>query len=320
MAMNNDSTSSTTVMYVIVVVVAVLVASVLSPVVWVAFQSSDDEAADQPDVAVITLRGGTGSANIAVVSEQLRAARTNDSVEAVVLRIDSSGGAVTSSEEFYLAVNRTAAEMPVVAYVEGLAASGGYFGIAPADAIYVKPSSYVGSIGVIASITPAMLEESNAVNRRVMQTGPDKAVTTVDRVREELELLQNAFTNTVMTHRGDQLTLSREEVEHARIYRGTEAVENGFADELGSLESAIEHAAESSKAIDEDYDVTYVSQGRSGSAVGRSVDAVQAVNGSVVVVDRTEEPEFVKPVRYFAVYGLPADAVSEGEVVVNETS
>lgn len=320
MAMNTDSNSSTTVLYVIVVVVAILVASVLSPVAWTLMQSVGDEEA-QPEVAVITLRGGTSPGNVAVVSDQLRDARNSPSVEAVVLRIDSPGGAVTSSEEFYLAVNRTAAEMPVVAYVEGLAASGGYFGIAPADAIVVKPSSAVGSIGVVASITPSMLEDSNAVNSRVMQTGPDKAVTSVDRIRDVLELLQNSFTNTVVKHRGDELTLTREEVEHGKVYRGTEAVENGFADEIGSLESAIEHAAEQSEDIDEEYDVTYTGPSASATVIVIPPENVREVNGSVVHVESDEETAFVEPVRYYAVYGLPADAVpgEDGEVVANET-
>lgn len=320
MGTNTDPNSSTTVLYVIVVVVAVLIASVLAPVVWsVTGTSGDDE--EHASVAVVTLRGGTSPANVAAVSNQLRQARNNDSIGAVVLRIDSSGGAVTSSEEFYLAVNRTAAEMPVVTYVEGYAASGAYFGIAPSDAIYVKPSSYVGSIGVVASITPSMLEQNNALNSRAMQTGPNKAITSVDRVREELELLQNAFTNTVMTHRGDELTLSREEVEHARIYRGTEAVQNGFADRMGTLESAIQRAAEESDQIDDAYDVHYMDQPDITVGIVLAQEEVQAVNGSVVYVEPAQSEEFVQPVRYYAIYGIPADAVpDEEEVTVNATS
>lgn len=320
MAMNTDSTPTTTVLYVIVVVVAVLVASVLAPVVWSATRGSPD--VDRSGVAVITLRGGTSSANVAAISEDLRQARSNESTEAVVVRIDSSGGAVTSSEEFYLAMNRTAAEMPVVAYVEGLAASGGYFGIAPADAIYVKPSSYVGSIGVIASITPSLLEQQNDVNSQVINTGPDKAITTVDRVREELELLQNAFVGTVMAHRSDDLELNRSQVAHAGIYRGTEAVENGFADRIGSLESAIDRAAEEAAAIDGDrYEVFYEEPPSTQGAIVLADERAGAGNDSVVSVDRAgdRETDFVRPVRFYAVYGVPADAIVDREVTVNAT-
>lgn len=317
MAMNNDSNSSTTVLYVIVVVVAVLVSSVLAPVVWGAFQSSDDED-EHPSVSVITLRGGTSAANVAAVSEQLRDARTNESVEAVVLRIDSSGGAVTSSEEFYLAVNRTAAEMPVVTYVEGYAASGGYFGIVPSDAIYVKPSSAVGSVGVVASV-PAIVEQENDAVTVQVRSGPDKQVLTVDQMRTEVEMLQNGFVDTVVRHRGDRLDLSEEEVSRAAVYRGPNAVQNGMADEVGTFESAIAHAAEEADGIDgESYDVDYRTPVSAAGGVIIAGDGVVDRNGSVVYVegDNDDSADFVPPVRYYAVWGIPAEA-TDGYQEVN---
>ena len=319
MAASSDSTSATTVLYVVVVVVAVLIATVLAPVVFNATAGSGDS--DESSVAVITLRGGTSDANVAAISEDLREARNNDSIEAVVMRIDSPGGGVTSSEEFYLAMNRTAAEMPVVTYVEGYAASGGYFGIVPSDHIYVKPSSLVGSIGVVATL-PSTLEAQNAQVRNALRTGPDKQLQTIDGVREQLELLQNAFVGTVMTHRGDELELSREEVSNAATYRGTEAVENGFADDIGTLESAIAHAAEEAEGIEGDeYDVYYKDPPSTGIGIIFTDADVESTNGSVVYVDRDEEdtgPEFVPPVRYYAVYGIPKSFV-DGEVITNET-
>jgi protease-4 len=320
MAASSESTSATTVLYVVVVVVAVLVATVLAPVVYSATTGSGDS--EGPSVAVLTLRGGTSGANVAAISEDLRQVRNNDSVDAVVMRIDSPGGAVTSSEEFYLAMNRTAAEMPVVTYVEGYAASGGYFGIAPSDAIYVKPSSLVGSVGVVATL-PAQLESQNAQVRSALRTGPDKQLQTIDSVREELELLQNAFVGTVMEHRGDELTLSRTEVSNAATYRGTEAVQNGFADEIGTLESAIQRAATEADSIEGDsYGVYYKAppQVTTGAILLSDAD-VESTNGSIVYVDQREDTgtEFVPPVRYYAAYGIPESALENQEVVTNET-
>ena len=313
MAASSESTSATTVLYVVVVVVAVLVATVLAPVVYSATAGSGDS--EGPSVAVITLRGGTSSANVAAVSEDLRQARNNDSIEAVVMRIDSGGGGVTSSEEFYLAMNRTAAEMPLVTYVEGYAASGGYFGIAPSDAIYVKPSSLVGSIGVVATL-PSSLESQNAQVRNALRTGPDKQLQTIDSVREELELLQNAFVGTVMEHRGDELTLSRTEVSNAATYRGTEAVRNGF-------ESAIQRAAEEADAIEGDsYGVHYKAPPSTTASIILAEGDVESTNGSIVYVDQRDEDtgtDFVPPVRYYAAYGIPESAVENQEVVTNET-
>jgi protease-4 len=324
MAMSNDSTSTQTVLYVIVVVVAVLVSSVLAPIVWGVTQPSDD-GEERSSVAVITLRGGTSSANAAAISEDLRDARNNESIEAVVLRMDSGGGAVTSSSELYLAVNRTAQEMPVVAYVEGVAASGGYYAIAPADAIYVKPSSIVGSIGVVATV-PQIVEENNRIVSVQIRSGPDKQVQSVDQIRNQVESLQNSFVGTVFHHRGDDISLTREEVSRAGVYIGTRAVENGLADQIGSLESAIQRAAEESENIEgDDYDVTYMEPPSTGLGIILAEQNVDSRNGSVVYVDTgadETDDEFVPPVEFHAVWGIPEDATVEEsqEVTINETN
>jgi len=298
--------SATAVVYVVVVVVAVLIGTVLAPVVWNATQGSGDDG--EPSVSVITLRGGTDPGNINRITDDLRAARTNDSVEAVVLRIDSPGGAVASSEEFYLAVNQTASEVPVVAYVEGTAASGGYYGIAPADSIFVKPSSTVGSIGVVVQAPLSTVEEAGRTSRTYLRTGPDKATVSKDNIRNQMETLHNAFLDTVMTHRGDELELGRAEVALGRAYLGPTAVQNGFADETGDLDAAIETAAGLADGIDGDqYDVVY---GEPVTATESSVTLagadVERVEGNVVYVDNTDEDDqFREPVRYYAVWGIP---------------
>jgi protease-4 len=314
---STDSTRTTTVLYVIVVVVAVLIGTVLAPIVWSATQSSGDSG--EPTVSVITLRAGTDAGPVNDLKEDLRQARTNESVEAVVLRIDSPGGAVASSEEFYLAVNRTAAEMPVVAYVEGTAASGGYFGIAPADRIFVKPSSTVGSIGVIVSAPLSTVEQAEAQSKTYLRTGPDKATIDKDQLREQMETLHNAFVDTIMKHRGENLSLSRSEVAHGEAYIGPTAVRNGFADETGDLNSAIEFAATKADGIDGDqYEVAYNEPvSPSGGGIILAED-VESVDGNVVYVDGSEErTEFQEPYQFHAVWGVP---VTEDAREVNNES
>ncbi|MFB6139144.1 MAG: S49 family peptidase [Halosimplex sp.] len=317
----SDSTSTTAVLYVIVVVVAVLIGTVLAPVVWSAAQSPDD--AGEPTVKVVTLRAGTDAGPVNEVKQQLRHARTNDSVDAVVLRIDSPGGPVTSSEQLYLAVNRTARQMPVVAYVEGMAASGGYFGIAAADRIYVTPSSTVGSIGVIVSAPLSTLEQAEAQSKTFLRTGPDKATLEKDQYREEMETLHNAFLNTVMKHRGDELELSRSEVAHGEAYLGPTAVRNGFADEIGDLDSAIEYAAGQADGIEGDqYDVNYSEPvSPSGGLILLNKGTEKKIDGDVVYVDRSgaTTEQFERPVRYYAVWGVPVVENAQ-EVTTNETN
>jgi protease-4 len=317
----NDSARTTTVLYVIVVVVAVLIGTVLAPVVWSSTQSSPDDS-DTQTVSVITLRAGTDAGPVNDVKEDLREARTNDSVEAVVMRIDSPGGPVASSEELYLAVNRTANQMPVVAYVEGTAASGGYFGIAPADRIYVKPSSTVGSIGVIVSAPLSALERAEARSKTYLRTGPDKATLDKDQFREEMETLHNAFLGTIMKHRGDELELSRSEVAHGDAYLGPTAVQNGFADETGDLYSAIDYAARQADGIEGDqYGVTYNEPiTPSGGLFLLEESTEKKVDGNIVYVDKSDagSTEFKQPVTYYAVWGVPVTDDAQ-EVSTNET-
>lgn len=298
----------------------VVIAAFAAPIAWSAGSGAGEST---PTVEVITLRGPTTDANVNAVSNTLREARNNDSTAAVVLRIDSSGGPVAPSEELYLAVNQTAAEMPVVAYVEGAAASGGYYGIAAADEIYVKPSSTVGSIGVIVQAPLSQLEQAERVTGTFVRSGPDKAQIDQDRFREDLERLQRAFVGTVMTHRGDELTLTREEVANGRAYLGTEAVKNGFADRIGDIEAAIEGAAERSDRIEGDqYNVNYTTQ-QIQVSLTIEADAVTEVDGTTVYLTTSEAEgqTFVKPVQYYAVWGVPVETTAQANATgggVNE--
>ena len=240
MGIADRATPATVASYIVVVTAAIVVVATVAPALITAVQPSGP---DQKQVAVISVRGSTNDANVNAVQDALREARQNESIAAVVLSIDSSGGPVDSSEEFYLAVNRTAREMPVVAYVEGVAASGGYYGIAPADEIIVKPSSTVGSVGVIVSAPLSLIEDAEQQGEALVRSGPDKAQVSRDQIRSDIETLQSAFVGTVMRHRGEDLTVSREEVENADVYLGATAVENGFADRIGDSATAIQRAA-----------------------------------------------------------------------------
>ncbi|GGN97392.1 S49 family peptidase [Haloarcula pellucida] len=307
---------TTTAAYVVVVTAAVVTAVVLGPVVWDVTASA---GGDRQSVAVVTLRGGTTDANVAAVTQRLRQIRDNDSIGAVVLRVDSPGGPVDASEELYLAVNRTASEMPVVAYVEGTAASGGYFGISPADEIVVKPSSNVGSIGVIVQVPRSVIEDTARQQEQFVRSGPDKAQISLDSLRRDIETLQRAFVGTVMRHRGDELTLGRDDVANGRTYLGTRAVQNGFADRIGDIGVAIERAAALSPDIEDDqYDVVYADTQRPVQVLVLD-GTVERVEGDVVYVDRPEDtPEqaFQQPVEYYAVWGVPAGNATDGEVYV----
>jgi protease-4 len=278
--------------YAVLTVVALLVGALAVPAVVGAVTGPAGT------VAVVTLDEPiTGGAADKTVRE-LRQIRHNNSIDAVVLRVDSGGGAVTGSEAQYRAVRRLAETKPVVTSVRTTAASGAYYTILPSDQIYAEPSSMVGHVGVIASFAG-----TEGVPAQ-MTSGPDKATGgTIDEYRAKLEALKRSFVGTVMQERGDEISLSRTEVAQAKIYIGAEAVQNGYADEIGGLETAIHDAA--SRANLDSYET-----------VNRNPVSMNNVL-SLLGGDRAESlfrTVGVDRVRYLALYGTPTTFGNTTEV------
>jgi protease-4 len=281
--------------YALVVVAAVLLSAILAPVAY--------DRTSQPDgsVAVITVEGFIASNSVSAVQEDLREARQNESVNAVVLNVDSPGGGAAASEQLYLSVQRTAAEMPVVASVTSTGASGAYYAMLPARDIYVTPASIVGSVGVRgAAPGPSLPGE--------IKSGPDKASATADQRRAQIETLQRAFVGSVMKHRSDDLELSRTEVAHAKVYTGARAVDNGMADDIGSTQDAIRQAANAAGL--DDYKVYRKEPPRTGGLFLLSTDD----GGTVVVEESPVGYDAVDAPTYLMVYG---DVRTQDEVIGN---
>jgi protease-4 len=182
-----------------------------------------------------TITGDTAT----VVSDNLREARQNDSIKAVVLDINSPGGTAAASEQLYLSVKRTQQEMPVVTGVTGMAASGGYYMTAPADHIYVTPASSIGSVGVRALTPP------DGTPPGEITTGPDKGSTATDaETRQRVEALRRAFVGSVVQERNETLELAASEISYAKLYSGARGVEVGLANSVGGIDAAINDAAD----------------------------------------------------------------------------
>jgi len=296
MSNSPDGSSLTRVQsYALVVAAAVLLSAVLAPVAY--------DRATQPDgrVAVITVEGTISSNTVTPIQEDLREARENESIDAVVLNVDSPGGGAAASEQLYLSVQRTAQEMPVVATVKSSGASGAYYAMLPAEAIYVTPASIVGSVGVRgAAPGPSLPGE--------IKSGPDKASSTADRRRAQIETLQRAFVGSVMKHRSDDLELSRTEVAHGKVYTGASAVDNGMADEIGSSEDAIQRAAD--EAGLDDYEVVRKEPPATGGLLLLSADD----GGTVVVEESPVGYDAVDAPTYLMVYG---EVRTQDEVIGN---
>ncbi|SEN66743.1 protease-4 [Halorientalis persicus] len=214
-------------------VVGLVVGAALVPYAW--------GASTEPDgtVAVVEMHGTINGDTATAAIEDLREARQNDSVQAVVLDINSGGGLASVSEQLYLAVKRTSEQMPVKVAVTGMAASGAYYMSAPADEIYVTPASTVGSVGVRAVVPPGGAPDNQ------ITTGPDKATgATEAEARQRVEALRSAFVDSVVAEREDELNLSASELSYAKVYSGTRGVELGLADQIGGLDAAVDAAAD----------------------------------------------------------------------------
>lgn len=196
---------------------------------------------EKPSVGVIKISGSIMSQDMTDDTvKMLRYARNNDSIKAVVLQINSPGGLAEASEEIYLEVLALRREKPVVASIEQIGASGAYFIAVAAQEIYAKPTSIVGSVGVIASLPrPEKLEED------ALATGPYKETGSARRYWSyQTQLVAENFYSAVTTQRGTRLKMSREELARAEIYMGTEALRRGLIDTIGTTSEAIDRAAQ----------------------------------------------------------------------------
>ncbi len=187
--------------------------------------------------------------------EQLKRYGEDNSVKAIVLRVDSPGGGVVPSQEIYEEIKkiREKGEKKVVVSMGSVAASGGYYIACPADKIVANPGSITGSIGVIMELANIEgLLEKIGVKSIVIKSGRHKDIGSVMREMsaEEKEILQkvlddvhNQFIEAVVAGRG----IKEEEVRNiadGRIFTGRQAKEMGLVDEIGNLEDTIKLAAQ----------------------------------------------------------------------------
>ena len=204
-----------------------------------------------PRVAVVRLQGviaaqGRGATlNSAGIGPILARAFKAKKPAAVALIVNSPGGSPVQSALIGRHIRRLAdeTETPVHAFVEDVAASGGYWLAAAADDIHVDDSSVTGSIGVISAgfgFTGAL--EKLGVERRVHTAGKDKSILDpfrperdedIDRLKQIQSRIHDAFIAHVKARRGDRLDLSNEDLFTGAIFVGMEAVEAGLADGVG---------------------------------------------------------------------------------------
>lgn len=187
---------------------------------------------------------------------QIRDARLDDKIKAIVLRVNSPGGSVTASEAIReeLAAAHDAGK-PVVVSMGGMAASGGYWISTPADYIVAAPSTLTGSIGIFGVINTVENSLSSiGVHSDGVATSPLADVSTTKALPAEVQQLmqltiENGYRNFVglvaaSRHKTPQQI---DAIAQGHVWTGSDAKANGLVDALGDFDDAVAKAAELAK-------------------------------------------------------------------------
>jgi len=257
-----------------------------------------------PEIAVIyavgTITFGASGVDVSgsevlgseAIVAAVREAREDPAVKAIIVRIDSPGGAAVASDIIWREIVLAREAKPVIASMSDLAASGGYYIAAPADVIVAQPGTLTGSIGVIAGkfVIDRALDKLG-VNVESVTDGRAAGLNSVfspfsEDLRARLQQQIDATYETFLLRVAEGREMLRDDV-HAvaqgRVWTGRQARVNGLVDELGGFRRAVEIAKERAGIVT-DAEVTLVAYPKPPSVFEILSDGV---GGSVLVARRT---------------------------------
>lgn len=228
-------------------------------------------------------QGGPGVIGGVSTASQIRRAREDDQIKALVLRVDSPGGSAYGSELIRRELELTrAAGKPVVVSMGNVAASGGYWISMAADEVIADPSTITGSIGVFAILPTA----DRVADKMGVRTGGYTTTWLADAYNPLRPMdprfgqLVQASINNVYKEFTTKAAVARktsaakiDEVGQGRVWTGAQAKERGLVDSLGSYGDALRSAAKRAK-LGEDFRVAYIE--RPGSKFERFLEMMGA--------------------------------------------
>lgn len=188
------------------------------------------------------------------LSKAIRAARNDDKVKAIVMRVNSPGGSAMASEVIRREVELAAKEKPVIVSMGNYAASGGYWISSSANYIFADPNTLTGSIGVFGTVPnlKGFMNDKLGLTFDEVKTNENSDFGTLTKPLSpyQLKMMQKHVTETY----DDFITLVSEtrnlrktfvdSIAQGRVWSGINAIEIGLVDELGGIEQAIAYAAE----------------------------------------------------------------------------
>ncbi len=207
--------------------------------------------------------GGSSGAFSGDIRKALREAADDDSVKAVVLRVDSPGGSALASEIILRATEEVREQKPLIVSMGNVAGSGGYYVACGSDAIFADATTITGSIGVVGGkiVTTDMWnkiginwvpfkrgENADLLNSRERFTDGQR-----QKITDWMNEIYDVFKGHVTKCRGDKLTKPLDSLAGGRVYTGKQALDVGLIDKIGGLHDAVEFAAR--KAQISDYEV-----------------------------------------------------------------
>ena len=217
---------------------------------------------------IIDGKGGPGIAAGDSVSELIYKALQDDSLKALVIRVDSPGGSVTASEKIRLAIAEAKKrKLPVVVSMANLAASGGYWISMPADIILAEPETITGSIGIFG-VLPSGREAlgkwgvtTDGVRTTPLSGEPD----VLGGISPEFDRLAQAVVEKGYRDFLTRVAASRKKsveqvdaVGQGRVWAGATARQLGLVDKMGGLDAALAEAARLAKLGKDDWHPRYI--------------------------------------------------------------
>ncbi len=217
----------------------------------------------KPKIAIIEAEGlmvtgesftdpftGTTVMGADTIARAVKQVREDESIKAVVLRIESEGGLVIAANIIWHELTRLAEVKPLIASMGDIAASGGYYIAAPADVIVAEPGTITGSIGVIGGkYSLKGLYEKLGINKEILKRGAhadfysdysDYTPAEQKIVQTQIAEIYDDFLTKVDLGRTQLLTKADvDKVARGRVWTGKQAQQNGLVDELGGLNLAL---------------------------------------------------------------------------------
>ncbi len=252
------------------IVVVLIFIGIASAVNWIAQRTkNEDEKTMSSKNAILHLDLDSPIWNGKKFLKNLKKYREDEKIKAILIDINSPGGAVGPSQELFSEIKRTKEEFkkPIICVSTGLIASGAYYAAAACDKLVVSSGALVGSIGVIMEFANleklydwAKISRFSIISGKFKDSGAEYRTMRDDEKALFQEMIDEVYLQ-FRTAVQDSRKLSEEKMKEyadGRVFTGAKAVEMGFADLQGGYEDAVKLAADTAGLEKNDYDVIEV--------------------------------------------------------------